>query len=319
MANTSDKFSSSMKITHASVTAASAHHLPSMMALRAFERSAARLSFRRAAEDLAMTPSAVSHQVRGLEQQLGLRLFARVGRTVELTLAGGEYLASVKAALAQLENAGRALAQDQQREVRISALPFFLSSVVLPRLHEFLEKFPSITLRLEATSTYADFEGSGVDVAIRMGRNGTAGLQVDKLLDVWATPVCAASLASGSKPIRFAQDLARHTLIQSTQQPAMWLSWLDDAKVRSLAPAGEIWFDNVSLAIEAAERGLGVALAMDPIIRSRPGFGHTLVAPLLVGVKTKHSYFAVCRPEQKDEQVVLALRRWLIQITKELK
>jgi LysR family transcriptional regulator, glycine cleavage system transcriptional activator len=310
-----------MKNTHASVTTASAQHLPSVMALRAFERSAARLSFRRAADDLAMTPSAVSHQVRGLEQLLGVRLFARVGRTVALTLAGSQYLASVKSALALIENAGRALspAQGKQREVRISALPFFLSSVVLPRLHEFLAKFPAITLRLEATVQYADFEGSGVDVAIRMGRNGTAGLQVDKLLDVWAIPVCAASLANGSKPIRTAQDLAQHTLIQSSQQPDMWLSWLDNAKVPSLAPAGELWFDNVPLAIEAAERGLGVALAMDPIIRSRPGFGSSLVAPLAVSAKTKLSYFAVCRPEQKDEQVVLALRRWLVQITKDLR
>ncbi len=310
-----------MKNSHSSALATSAQYLPSLMALRSFERAAARLSFKLAAMELSMTPSAVSHQVRGLERRFGVRLFARAGRSVSLTLTGEKYLATVKAALALLENGSRALtpAKGEQREFRISALPFIISNVLLPRLDEFLRLFPQITLRIEATLQYADFEGSGVDVAIRMGCERTAGLHLDKLLDVRALPVCAAALVNGTTPIKTASDLAHHTLIQSTQHPGSWPAWLASNGVPGLTPAAEMWFDNVPLAIEAAERGLGVALAMDPIIRTRPGFGSTLLAPLPLGPKTALTYYAVCRPEQKDERVVLAMRRWLLQITREFR
>jgi LysR family transcriptional regulator, glycine cleavage system transcriptional activator len=308
-----------MKFIHSKISTTATQHIPSIMALRSFERAAARLSFKLAAQELAMTPSAVSHQVRGLERQFGVRLFARTGRNVALTLEGERYLISVKSALSLLEKGGRTLAPiaSGQREIRISALPYFVSAVILPRLNEFLQKFPGITLRLETSTQYADLESSGVDLAIRMGRERTAGLHVDKLLDVRAIPVCAASLTQGKHPIKKASDFAHHTLMQSTQYPSMWHAWLIDAGVPSLEPAGEMWFDNVQLTLEAAQLGLGVALAMDPIIRAWPGFGDTLVAPLSVKTKTVLTYYAVCRPEQKDERAMLALRRWLMQITRD--
>jgi LysR family transcriptional regulator, glycine cleavage system transcriptional activator len=308
-----------MKASHLSAFAASAQYLPSLMALRSFERAAARLSFKLAAMDLSMTPSAVSHQVRGLERQFGVRLFARTGRSVSLTAAGDRYLVTAKAALALLENGSRALAPSHsiQREFRVSALPYFVSNVMLPRLDEFLRQFPHITLRMDATLQYADFEGSGVDLAIRMGRERTAGLHLDRLFDVRGLPVCTSAFVNGPKPIKVAADLARHTLIQSVQMPTVWQTWLARNGADGLVPAGELWFDNVHLAIEAAEHGLGVALAMYPLICARAGFGRGLLAPLPLGPKTGLSYYAVCRPEQKDERVVLAMRRWLLQITRE--
>jgi LysR family transcriptional regulator, glycine cleavage system transcriptional activator len=310
-----------MKSIHSKVAVTTAQHLPSIVALRSFERAAARLSFKLAAQELAMTPSAVSHQVRGLERQFGVRLFARTGRSVALTLEGEKYLTTVKSALELLEKGGRALAPiaGGQREIRISALPYFVSAVILPRMNEFLQNFPTVSLRIETSTQYADLESSGVDLAIRMGRERTAGLHVDKLLDVRAMPVCAASLAQGKHSIKKANDLTHHTLMQSAQQPSMWQAWLAEAGVPSLEPASEMWFDNVQLALEAAQLGLGVALAMDPIIKAWPGFGVTLVAPLAINTKTMLTYYAVCRPEQKDERVILALRRWLMQITRDLR
>jgi LysR family transcriptional regulator, glycine cleavage system transcriptional activator len=291
------------------------------MALRCFERAAARLSFKLAAQELSMTPSAVSHQVRGLERRFGVRFFSRAGRRVALTPAGEQYLVAVKSALDVLDNGARTLsmAKGAPQVLRISALPFFISNVMLPRLGEFLRDVPGLTLRLEATTEYADFDSTKVDVAIRMGRERAAGLHFDKLIDVRAVPVCAPTLTRGSKAIRSAADLTQHTLLQSSLQPGVWPAWLAQAGVPGLVPAAEMWFDNVSLALEAAEHGLGVALAMDPIIQARPGFGHVLVAPLAASSKIVRSYYAACRPEQKDERAISALRRWLLQITRDLR
>jgi LysR family transcriptional regulator, glycine cleavage system transcriptional activator len=309
-----------MKTAHSNNVGAGAHHLPPIMMLRAFERASARLSFKLAAQELSLTPSAVSHQVRGLERHFGVRLFARTGRSVVLTPAGENYLVSVQSALALLERGSRALTPvaSKNREVRISALPFFISAVMLPRLGEFIAKFPNITLRLEATNQYADFEGSGVDLAVRMGHERAAGLHLDKLVNVRALPVCAPALASGKNGIKEAAGLARHTLIQVSQQPGMWRAWLEHAGLPELAPANEIWFDSVPLALQAAQAGLGVALGMQPLIANWPGFGRTLVAPLPPGGPAPLTYFAVCRPEQKDDPVILALRRWLLQCLRDL-
>jgi LysR family glycine cleavage system transcriptional activator len=312
-------FSHEMKKFHSTIVATGTHTLPPIMMLRAFERVASRLSFRLAAQDLSLTPSAVSHQMRGLEHYFGVRLFARTGRAVRLTPTGEQYLGSVRSALAILERASRALSLDgpKGREIRVSALPFFASTVMLPRLDRFVSKFPYVTVRIEATPQYADFEGTAVDIAVRMGRERSAGLHCDRLLDVTAVPVCAPNLSSREPRLESPSDLTHHTLLQISMQPNAWQSWLQDAGLPRLEPAGEIWFDNVSLALEAAERGLGVALAMDPLIRARPGFGLTLVTPLPTSASTTRTYYAVCRPEQKDERVVSAFRRWLIQSTRD--
>src|SRR3954465_14886439 len=144
--------------------------IPPLTALLAFERAATQLSFRRAARDLALSPSAVSHQIRGLEQQFGIKLFVRGARSVRLTADGERYLAKVSVALATLQEAGRDMLRqrrDGDSELWISSLPFFTPTVLLPALPEFKRRHPSLTLRIEATHQYADFNASRVDVAIR--------------------------------------------------------------------------------------------------------------------------------------------------------
>ncbi|MEQ1639036.1 MAG: LysR substrate-binding domain-containing protein [Methylococcales bacterium] len=310
-----------MKFIHSSNNETGTINLPPLMSLRAFERAAERQSFRLAAQELSLTPSAISHQVRGLEHHFGVRLFVRTGRSILLTPAGENYLTYVKSALLLLERGSRSLTpiESKNREIRVSALPFFVSAIMLARLDKFLNKFPNISLRLEATAQYADFEGSGVDLAIRMGREKSIGLHFDKLLDVRALPVCAASLARGNNAIKTTSDLAKHTLIHVSQHPGAWRTWLENADCSDLKPKGDMWFDNVSLALEAAEHGLGIALGMDPIIRNWPTFGKALVAPLAPSPKSTLTYYSVCRPEQKDDPVILAMRRWLIQCTKDVR
>ena len=156
-------------------------------ALLAFERAASQLSFRRAARDLALSPSAISHQIRGLEAQFGTKLFVRGARSVRLTAIGERYFARVSVALAMLLEASREMQKHRRNsgdELWISALPFFTSTVLLPALADFKRRHPGVTLRIEATHQYADFNASRVDVAIRYGREHSAGLKFEPLIDV---------------------------------------------------------------------------------------------------------------------------------------
>src|SRR5207244_5458950 len=146
----------------------------------------------------ALSPSAFGHQIRGLETLFGVKLFVRGARSVRLTADGERYLAKVSVALASLQEAGRDMLRqrrDGSGELWISALPFFTSTVLLPALPDFKRRHPALTLRIEATHQYADFNASRVDVAIRYGREHSTGLKFEPLVEVKGLPVCTAALA----------------------------------------------------------------------------------------------------------------------------
>jgi LysR family glycine cleavage system transcriptional activator len=158
--------------------------IPPLTALLAFERAASQLSFRRAARDLALSPSAISHQIRGLEALFGMKLFVRGARSVRLTTDGARYLAKVSGALTALHEVGREMLRhrrDRGGELWISALPFLTSTVLIPALADFKRRNPELMLRIEATHQYADFNSSPVDVAIRYGREHSTGLKFEPL------------------------------------------------------------------------------------------------------------------------------------------
>jgi len=287
--------------------------IPPLTALLAFERAASQLSFRRAARDLALSPSAISHQIRGLEAQFGTKLFVRGARSVRLTADGERYLAKVSVALAMLQDASREMQKhrrDSGDELWISALPFFTSTVLLPALADFKRRHPGLTLRIEATHQYADFNASRVDVAIRYGREHSAGLKFEALIDVRGLPVCAPALIKGG--LRSPQDLARQVLIHLTSQPRAWPAWLNEAGIPQLTPRGHLWLDSVPAMLEAAEQGLGVTLAMAPLIKARPGFGRKLVTPFELPVSRMETIYLVSRTEQARDRRIGALRRWIV-------
>src|SRR5258705_47891 len=230
--------------------------IPPLTALLAFERAASQLSFRRAARDLALSPSAISHQIRGLEALFGVKLFVRGARSVRLTADGERYFAKVSAALAALQEAGREMLRhrrDRGGELWISALPFFTSTVLIPALADFKRRNPATTLRVEATHQYADFNSSPVDVAIRYGREHSTGLKFEPLIEVRGLPVCAPALIKGglSKP----EDLSRQVLIHLTSQPRAWPVWLRQAGVAEMTPRASLWLDSVPAIHEAAADG----------------------------------------------------------------
>ena len=286
--------------------------IPPLTALLAFERAAAQLSFRRAARDLSLSPSAISHQIRGLEAQFGIKLFVRGARSVRLTADGARYLAKVSVALASLQEAGRDMLRQRRdggSELWISSLPFFTSTVLLPALPDFRRRNPALTLRIEATHQYADFNASRVDVAIRYGREHSTGLKFEPLIAVSGLPVCAPALIKAG--LRAPQDLSRQVLIHLTTQPRGWPVWLREAGHPDLVPRGHLWLDSVPTMLEAAEHGLGVTLAMAPLIKARPGFGKRLVTPFDVRIGPTETIYLVSRTEQARDRRIAAVRRWI--------
>ncbi len=286
--------------------------IPPLPALLAFERAATQFSFRRAARDLSLSPSAISHQIRGLEQQFGTKLFVRGARSVRLTAAGERYLAKVSVALATLQEASRDMLRrrgEASGELWISSLPFFTSAVLLPALPEFKRRHPQLTLRIEATHQYADFNGSRVDVAVRYGREHAAGLKVEPLVRVSGQPVCTPALVKAG--LQRPEDLSREVLIHVTTQPRAWPAWLQQAGLPQLAPRGHLWLDSVPAMLEAAEHGLGVAIAIAPLIKARPGFGKRLVAPFAFEAEPSETIYLISRTEQARDRRIAAVRRWI--------
>src|SRR5215470_4810464 len=290
--------------------------IPPLAALLAFERAATQLSFRRAARDLSLSPSAISHQIRGLEQQFGTKLFIRGTRAVRLTAEGERYLAKVSAALATLQEASREMTRQRRNggELWISSMPFFTSTVLLPALPDFKRRHPALTLRIEATHQYADFNASRVDVAIRYGREHSTGLKFEPLVEVKGLPVCAPALARAG--LRRPEDLSDQVLVHLTTQPRAWPAWLKEAGLPQLQPRGHLWLDSVPAMLEAAEQGLGVTLAMEPLIRTRPGFGKRLVAPFDFLPPRGETIYLVSRVEQSRDRRIAAVRRWIVEAVK---
>jgi LysR family glycine cleavage system transcriptional activator len=287
--------------------------IPPLAALLAFERAASQLSFRRAARDLSLSPSAISHQIRGLETLFGTKLFLRGPRSVRLTAAGERYLEKVSTALLTLEGAGREMMKLQRGragELWISALPFFTSTVLIPALADFNRNNPNLTLRIEATHQYADFNNLSVDVAIRYGREQSSGLKFEPLVEVSGVAVCSPALIKAG--LKTPQDLSRQVLLHLTSQPQAWPIWLSEAGLPDLTPRGHIWLDSVPVILETAERGVGVALGMAPLIRARSGFGSTLVAPFDFQTRHSETLYLVSRSEQARDRRITALRRWIV-------
>ena len=236
----------------------------------------------------------------------------RGARSVRLTADGERYLAKISGALAALQDASRDMLRhrrDANSELWISSLPFFTSAVLIPALPDFKRRNPHLTLRIEATHQYADFNASRVDVAIRYGREHSAGLKFEPLVAVKGLPVCAPALIkAGLQRLKICRA---QVLIHLTTQPRGWPVWLKEAGLPQLAPRGHLWLDSVPAMLEAAEQGLGVTLGMSPLIKARPGFGKKLVAPFAFEAAHSETIYLVSRTEQARDRRIAALRRWI--------
>ena len=283
--------------------------LPPLNSLRAFESAARLLSFTRAADELAVTQSAVSHQVKTLEDWAGLPLFRRDGRAVALTEAAQKFLPAVTQARDQLALAGRKLqaVDPGQGWLTVAVMPSFAGKWLVPRLSGFRAKHPNIDVWLATFEAQSGALGPDVDMAIRYGREEWPGLTTIKFLSEELFPVCAPSVAAQLKD---PADLVRTTLLHDELRED-WTMWLRAAGVTTVDATRGPGFDDSGLLIQAAIEGLGVALGRSVLVKGDLNAGR-LVRPFATSLPGGSSYALVYPPELANAPKVKAFREWLL-------
>lgn len=294
--------------------------LPSLSVLRAFEAAARHMNFTRAAEELSITQTAVSHHIRTLEKQLGVRLFVRYRNSLRLTESAQKYLASIQTAVEILSDATAGLVRREQNMVlTVNTLATFAMKCLIPRLAGFRERHPDIVLRIIASGSFHEFSQKPHDVAVRWGDGEWPGMRVDKLFVEEVFPVCSPALLNGPLPLREPRDLRRHTIIRNGFSFLVhddWPLWLQAVGMsESDLPAGLI-FEFALPAMEAAAEGLGVALGRSPFVDHDLRSGR-LVRPFDIPVASGAGYYLVCARETASRPKIKAFREWLLKTLEE--
>lgn len=286
--------------------------LPPLAALRAFDAAARHLSFRAAADELSVTQSAVSHQIAELEQRLGVALFRREHRRVELTAAGALYHPHVRDGLARLEQ-GTALVTlgSPGRELDVQVYVTVAVRWLIPRLHSFTSTHPEVKVRLNTSHLDWEFAADESDVAIVCTEQpDRPGVSATHLFDANLVAVCSPALARAGLGLRQPADLVNHSLLQLYTAVDECESWLAAAGVPQVTGAGTVRFDSYLLAIEAAVDGQGVAIVPDFLVGADLR-SNRLVAPFDVVVPQRRRWHLLCRAEHADQLPVQRFRGWL--------
>ena len=276
-------------------------HPAPLNALRAFEAAARHLSFQAAAAELFVTPAAVSHQVKRLEVHLGLTLFHRGHRVVELSEQGATLAASLGEVFARLDLALDRATAPSAAHLRVSTLESLAAKWLAPRLHRFHRTCPELKLRIETGNDLADFARGGIDIALRYGPGGYTGVIAERLMDAPVFPVCAPSLIhDGPQPLRRPDDLRHHTLLHdesATHHPGVpdWSAWLHAAGTKRVDASRGPVFDSIYLAQEAAIAGHGIALGVAPLVGEDLQRGR-LAKPFELTLPNAHAFWIV-RPQ----------------------
>lgn len=286
-------------------------------ALRTFEAVARLRGFGRAAEELGVTQSAVSQQVKSLEEWLGLRLITRGSGRVTPTEEGARLAAAVTQGFGKVASLCRELRETRAEtlSVNLSCLPGFAYVWLIPRLIGFDQAHPEFPVSITTTAALATFTDDEIDLAIRYGPGGYAGLHVEKLLAEVLCPVCAPALLDRGPPLTCPADLARHTLLVDDVtdlggSPPTWEFWAAESGVALPRPARLRRFGQSNMVVQAAERGLGVALGRSPLVADALARG-SLVRPFPGEVVSQFSYWLVCPPEALAIPRIRAFRDWL--------
>lgn len=282
--------------------------LPPLKSLRVFEAAARHLSFTTAADELCVTQGAVSQQVRVLEDALGVKLFRREHRELRLTAAGERYVLSVREALRVIRAATAELQRERQPgRLTLSCLPSFAHKWLMPRLGDFIETHPEISLRIHTSFEVVDLARDGVDCAIRHGPGGYEGLFAEVLLTEELTPMCSpATAARLSHP----EDLTGETLLRDFGTE--WPDWLAQAGLEAKHFKMGAEFLDSAMAMQAAIDGRGVILGHTALARDDLEAGR-LVAPFEARVPYDCAHWFVCLPGRESAAEVSALRNWLKQ------
>jgi LysR family transcriptional regulator, glycine cleavage system transcriptional activator len=291
-------------------------HLPPLSALRAFEAAARHMSFSRAATELHVTPAAISHQIHALEEDLGIRLFHRMNRAIELTASAKVLLPGLTEAFAGIQSSVRRLrAHNDTGTLTVTASPSIAAKWLVLRLHRFQEQHAEVDVRISATDEVADLTRGDFDIAIRYGAGDYPGLDVELLFTNEVFPACSPQLFTTGPPLRTPDDLALHNLIhdQAVERDPLaptWPMWLKAAGVKNVPATAGLSFSNMYLALDAAIAGHGVVLAQSTIAAADLAAGR-LVRLFTLALPDQFAYYIVTAPGALERPKVRAFRDWL--------
>ncbi len=291
--------------------------LPPLNALKAFEAAARHLSFTRAAAELNVTPGAISHQVKTLEELLEVQLFRRMTRALRLTDAGQSALPTLAQGFDKLaQGVEQIRAQSDSRLLTVSITPSFGAMWLVPRLERFRSQYPDIEIRIDGTDRLVDLAHDNADVAIRYGPGGYKGVRVDRLFSPVNTPVCSPALLECDHPLKQPDDLRHHTLlhIDWKEDEASWRMWLLAAGLHDIDPIRGPRFTMENMAVQSAVDGHGVALVGDILVADELAAGR-LVRPFNTSLSTPltFSYYLLSAKDSGTQYKVAAFRDWLLE------
>lgn len=294
--------------------------VPGTRALRTLAAAGKHLNFTRAADELGLTPAAVSHQIKEIEDQLGVVLFTRTSRTIRLTEAGS---ALVDASVDALDLLNRAVSRARKMTrgtalLKVTLDAQFASKWLMRRIDSFRKLHPDIELRFDISYEVRDFDLDDVDVAIRFGMGKYPGLVADRLFDNMIIPVCSPALLASGPPLRVPRDLFHHTLvhIEWSQQGVTWPNWrmwMAAAGVDDFDDSRSVVFTASSDAVQAAIDGSAVALADFAMVANDLSEGR-LVRPFDLGIRVSRefAYFLVYPKNAADDPRIVAFRAWIL-------
>lgn len=295
--------------------------IPGTRALRTFLSAAKHLNFTRAADELGLTPAAVSFQIKEIEDQLGMQLFVRTSRTIRLTEAGtlfcdgaADALDLLSRAVSKAQKASRGTAQ-----LKVTADPQFATKWLMRRIERFRKLHPDIELRFDVAYEVRDFDVDDIDVAIRFGSGKYPGLAANRLFDNFIVPVCSPRLLQSGKPLKEPKDLLNHTLahIEWSRQGVTWPNWrmwMAAAGVDDFDGSNTIVFEASSNAVDAAMAGDAVALADFAMVANDLSEGR-LVQPFELSIKAApdYAYHLVYPEKNSGDKRIVAFRDWMLE------
>jgi len=291
--------------------------LPPLNSLRAFEAAGRHLSFSKAADELNVTPGAISQQIRSLEEFLDLSLFKRRNRSIVLTDAGQIFLPLLSDGFSTITEAVNSIRQSQSDEpLTISAAPSFTSRWLIPRLCKFQALHPEIDVRIDASSRLVDFQREGIDAGIRFGTGEFAGLDSIYLFSFELIPVCSPELVNEGRGLHDLSDLRHHTLLHNEDSgcdPGSpdWAMWLATAGIDEIDASHGIYFSQGEMLIDAAIEGQGIALVGSVLAAGAIESGR-LVQPFETRLPVRLSFHLVATRQKSHSPKVAAFREWIL-------
>jgi LysR family transcriptional regulator, glycine cleavage system transcriptional activator len=286
-------------------------NLPPLRALTAFEAAARLGSFRKAADELGITRSAISHQIKALEDILGVDLFSRDGKRAELTGPGLVYYPAVREAFDQIESQTQVIRpRASENELTVQVYVTVAMKWLLPRLHDFERRYPNMKVRLSTSYFHWDYDPDNADVGVILARNREDGHHYANLFRSQLRPVCSPDYLARSAPLERPEDLVHHKLLYVFSGEEDWRTWLKAAGVADVKLSSALAFDSYLLAQEAAVAGQGVAMTIGPFARDELAGGR-LVYPFRLSVPHRHWWAFACKSADKLLPKVRLFHDWV--------